>query len=88
MDMKEFVGMLRNKRPDAVETSWYRLNAHRFPHQVAALQRIRFRRPDLYEAGMISLVNWAVEQIEASEAGVVETAASRRIWREMKRKGN
>ena len=61
--MKEFTGMLTNRVPDAINSRWYRLNAHRFPPQVQALQRIRNRRPDLYEAGMVALVNWAVGEM-------------------------
>lgn len=63
--MKEFFTMLERKYPGAHHSNFYRANGKNVARQVAELGKLQARRPDVYEAALIALVDWVGTHAQA-----------------------
>lgn len=61
--MRELLEMVQHKQPRVRETSVWKHGAARFVRNFNELQRLRIRRPELYEAAVMGLVNHIVNQV-------------------------
>lgn len=68
--MKELITMLEHRVPDIRSTRTWRNHAARWTRSFQEIQRLRNRRPEIYEMALTGLVNYianrAVEELEGN----------------------
>lgn len=87
--MKELLSMLERLVPDIRDTNTWKKGSWRWVRNYQDLQRLRVRRPELYEGAMTALVKYiadnASEELAARSEAEDEAASQKRRRRENQR---